>query len=40
MKTEIEEIVITADDRFIELFKQTINDVKACCRAEKIKIIQ
>lgn len=40
MKKEIEEVVITTDDRFVELFKQTINDIKACCRAKEVKIIQ
>lgn len=40
MKTEIEEVVITIDDKFMELFKRTIGDIKACCRAKKIKIIQ
>jgi valyl-tRNA synthetase len=39
MKTEIEELVITADDEFTELFKQTIGDLKACCRAKKVKIV-
>jgi len=40
MKTEIEEVVINTDDKFMELFKQTSNDIKACCRAKNIKIIQ
>ncbi|WP_406241909.1 class I tRNA ligase family protein [Tissierella carlieri] len=40
MKTEIEEVIIATDDKFMELFKQTIGDIKACCRAKKIKIIQ
>jgi valyl-tRNA synthetase len=40
MKTEIEELVITADDEFTELFKQTIGDLKACCHAKKVKIVQ
>ncbi len=39
MKAEIEEIVITTEDKFTELFKQTIGDIKACCRAKEIKII-
>lgn len=38
MKTEIEEVVINTDDKFAELFKQTISDIKACCRAKNIKI--
>lgn len=40
MKTEIEQVVITTDDKFKELFKQTTSDIKACCRAKNIKIIQ
>jgi valyl-tRNA synthetase len=40
MKTEIEEVIIATDDKFMELFKQTIGYIKACCRAKKIKIIQ
>jgi valyl-tRNA synthetase len=39
MKTEIEEVVINTDDKFMELFKQTLGDIKACCRAKNIKII-
>ncbi|OZV13104.1 valine--tRNA ligase [Tissierella sp. P1] len=35
MKTEIEEVIIATDDKFMELFKQTIGDIKACCRAKK-----
>lgn len=38
MKTEIEEIVINTEDKFAELFKETIGDIKACCRAKEIKI--
>jgi len=40
MKTEIEEVVITADDKLAELFKQTVSDIKACCHTKNIKIIQ
>ena len=40
MKTEIEEVVINTDDKYMELFTQTVSDIKACCRAKKIKIIQ
>lgn len=38
MKAEIEKVVITTDDKFVELFQQTINDIKACCRAKIIEI--
>ncbi|MDR7855158.1 valine--tRNA ligase [Tissierella sp.] len=38
MKAEIEEVVITTEDKFTELFKQTIGDIKACCNAKEIKI--
>ncbi len=38
MKSEIKEIVINTDEKFMELFKQTINDIKACCRAKEIII--
>ena len=40
MKTEIEEVVIVTDDKFTEMFKQTTGDIRACCRAKNIKIIQ
>jgi valyl-tRNA synthetase len=40
MKTEIEEVIINTDDKFAELFKQTISDIRACCCAKNIKIIQ
>lgn len=36
MKSEIKEIVINTDEKFMELFKQTINDIKACCKAKEI----
>lgn len=39
MKTEIEEITITTDDKFIEWFKQTTRDLKACCHTKEIKIV-
>jgi valyl-tRNA synthetase len=38
MKAEIEEVVIDTDERFAELFKQSLNDIKACCRAKEVKI--
>ncbi len=38
IKTEIEEITIEADEKFRELFKQTINDIRACCRSKKITL--
>ena len=40
MKTEIEEIAIITDDKFTDLFKQTTNDIRVCCQAKNIKIIQ
>lgn len=38
MKAEIAEVTIMADDGNIELFKQSIGDIKACCRAREVKI--
>ncbi len=40
MRAEIEEVVIKPDTNYAELFKQTIGDIKACCRAKEIKLIQ
>jgi len=40
MKTEIEKVTINTDEKFIELFEQSIKDIKACCRAKDIKITQ
>lgn len=40
MKTEMEEVIVTADGKYIELFKQSIRDIKACCRAREVKITQ
>ncbi len=40
MKTEMEEVVIAEGDQFTELFKQTEGDIKACCRAKNIRIVQ
>ncbi|MBB6217781.1 valyl-tRNA synthetase [Anaerosolibacter carboniphilus] len=39
MKTEIDEVIIKSDTRFVEMFRQTICDIKACCSANGIKII-
>jgi len=38
MKAEIEKIVITTEEKYIDLFRQTINDIKACCHANVIEI--
>lgn len=40
MKAEIAEVTINTDSKFLELFKQTIKDIKACCRAKEVKITQ
>ena len=37
-KAEIEKVVITTDERLAELFRQTINDIKACCHAKTVEI--
>ncbi len=39
MKAEIEEVVIKSDIKNVEMFNQTIRDIKACCKAREIKII-
>lgn len=39
MKTEIEEVIVTADGKYADMFKQTIGDIKACCWAKEVKII-
>ncbi len=39
MKTDIEEITITTEHKFIEWFKLTNNDIKACCHAKEVKIV-
>lgn len=39
MKDEIERLVIVTEDKFLDLFRQTINDIKACCHARIIEII-
>lgn len=38
MKTEIDEIVISSESRFVNMFTRTSGDLKACCRAREIKI--
>jgi len=38
MKAEIEKVVINTDEKFAELFRQTINDIKACCCARTVEI--
>ncbi len=39
MKAEIDEVVIKSDIKYVEMFKQTLLDIKACCKAKEIKII-
>lgn len=40
MKAEIEDVTVVTDDKLADMFKQTIKDIKACCKAKKINIIQ
>lgn len=39
MKAEMEEVVVNTEDGYAELFKRTIGDIKACCRAGEVKIL-
>jgi len=39
MKTEMKEVVVTVEGKYVDMFKLTINDIKACCRAKEVKII-
>jgi len=38
MKAEIEKLVITTEEKYMDLFRQTINDIKACCHANTVEI--
>ncbi len=38
MRAEIEEVVINSDTKYADMFKQTIGDIKACCRAKEVRI--
>ena len=38
MKAEIEEMTIRAEEQYREYFLKTIPDLRACCRAKKIKL--
>ncbi|MGE5558315.1 MAG: valine--tRNA ligase [Bacillota bacterium] len=38
MKSEIEQIVIYTEEKFMQMFKQTEKDIKACCGAKVIQI--
>jgi valyl-tRNA synthetase len=38
MKAEIEKVVIDTDEKYVELFQQTINDIKACCHTKVVEI--
>jgi len=38
MKAEIEKAVIATDEKFVKLFRQTINDIKSCCHAKIVEI--
>ena len=40
MKAEIEDVTVMTDGKLADMFKQTIKDIKACCTAKEIKIIQ
>ena len=39
MKAEMEEVVIKTEVKYADMLKQTVNDIKACCRANEVKII-
>ena len=38
LKTEMNEVVIKTDEKLKGLFEETINDIKACCRAKNVII--
>jgi valyl-tRNA synthetase len=38
MKAEIEKVVIATDEKYVDFFQQTINDIKACCHAKTVEI--
>lgn len=38
MKAEIDEVVIKTEGRYLDMFIQTVNDIKACCRAKGVRI--
>jgi len=38
MNAEMEKIVIATDEKLMELFQQTIDDIKACCHAKIVEI--
>lgn len=38
MKAEMEKIVIDTEERFADLFRLTVNDIKACCHAKTVEI--
>ena len=40
LKAEIDEVVISTEGRYIEWFRQTADDIKACCRAKEIRYSQ
>lgn len=39
MKVEIEEVLIETDEKFLDVFMQTIKDIKACCRVKDVRLI-
>lgn len=39
MKAEIEEVTIRTEEKYENLFKQSENDIKACCHAKEIRIM-
>jgi valyl-tRNA synthetase len=39
MKAEMEEVDVDTDEEFAEMFRQTVNDIKACCQAKEVRII-
>ena len=39
MKEEIPEVVVMTDDQHVDLFKQTVKDIKACCKAKEVRIL-
>lgn len=38
MKTELEKVIINTEEKFVNLFQQSVNDIKACCHAITVEI--
>lgn len=38
MRTQMEEVVINTDEKYVSMFRQSVKDIMACCQAKQVRI--